>query len=865
MSRSRDIHLLFAVLLATGACAGLPAPPTPPRPAPDFQVEAEDGQARFRREEWFFKRRQGPDGEVPVDAFARELANWRAWSPSHQSAPPAKDGGSPFSGRLWREMGPRNIAGRVLSVAVDPRNPDVVWAGSAGGGLYRSADFGHTWQQKGGDSLPSLWIGALALDPRNPDVLYMGTGDPNSNLHSFGGFGGLLKTTDGGETFLSLPIAEPAFFRTLVSAADSRLVLTAAKTGLYRSADAGGHFTRVLAGEIPDFAQDPKNPSRFVAVKSTTSVPHADSGLFESLDAGVTWHPLGAGLPPGIDWGRGAVAFPPPPSTALYLALDLVAGPLPSTLFRSADDGQTWSSQATDRHGGYGGMTSYGAHLYLPRDDSFLVQANGFSVLTSHDGGRNWTTPKGNWHLDTHGAAFPAGSVGAADRIVLATDGGVAVSTDGGATFARRDQGFPSVQFYSCAIGLKDGATLFGGTQDNWMNVYRGAPGGAWEFSFPPDVGDVGGLSVNPAAPDEISVATAYAFDVGYSADEGRTWTATRRHGIPADDFAGWAPRVVRSPQHPQRVALGAHRLLLSADGGQSWSAILIRPIDPALTIVDTAFSPAHDAEVWTLWSDGKVFVSEDGGASWNERSPPPAATGARPGTRISAGPLAGSAYAVLGGTTGARLFRTRDAGATWQDASGGLPDVALNAVLADPRTAGRLVVATDAGVATSGDDGATWQDASGDLPNALVFDLCLDPASGRLAAATYGRGMWELKAAPPCVADATTLCLNGNRFEVKAAWTTPAGASGAGQARPLTADTGSFYFFDQANVEVVIKVIDGCALNQSFWVFAGGLTDVRTTLTVRDTATGRTRTYTNPQKTAFQPIQDTSAFLTCP
>src|SRR4051812_16618942 len=355
MNRSRDILFLLIALLAGGACAELS--PARPRPAPDFEVQAEDGQSRSRREEWFFKRRQDSDGAVPVDAFAREIAAWKAWSASH----PAKDGGSPFSGRLWQEMGPRNIAGRVLSVAVDPRNPDVLWAGSAGGGLYRSADFGQTWRQMGGDLLPSLWIGALALDPKNPDVLYMGTGDPNSNLHSFGGFGGLLKTTDGGETFQSLPIAESAFFRTVVSAADSRLVLTAAKTGLYRSADAGGHFTRVLAGEIPDFAQDPKNASRFVAVKSTTSVAHADSGLFESLDAGVTWHLLGAGLPPGIDWGRGAVAFPAPPSTALYLALDLVAGSLPSTLFRSADDGQTWTSLATDRRSGYGGMTSYGA------------------------------------------------------------------------------------------------------------------------------------------------------------------------------------------------------------------------------------------------------------------------------------------------------------------------------------------------------------------------------------------------------------------------------------------------------------------------------------------------------------------------
>ena len=171
--------------------------------------------------------------------------------------------------------------------------------------------------------------------------------------------------------------------------------------------------------------------------------------------------------------------------------------------------------------------------------------------------------------------------------------------------------------------------------------------------------------------------------------------------------------------------------------------------------------------------------------------------------------------------------------------------------------------MATDAGVAFSQDDGATWQDASGALPNAVVLDLCLDPASGRLAAATYGRGLWELKSPPPCQPDATTLCLNDNRFEVKATWATTT-SSGIGQARPLTADTGYFWFFDPANVEIVIKVLRGCGVNGNYWVFAGGLTNVQTVLTVRDTLTGSVKTYTNPQGRAFQPIQDIDAFATC-
>jgi hypothetical protein len=114
------------------------------------------------------------------------------------------------------------------------------------------------------------------------------------------------------------------------------------------------------------------------------------------------------------------------------------------------------------------------------------------------------------------------------------------------------------------------------------------------------------------------------------------------------------------------------------------------------------------------------------------------------------------------------------------------------------------------------------------------------------------------------CTANATTLCLNGGRFSVQAQWTSGDGNSGAGQAASLTGDTGYFWFFTPSNVELVVKVVDGCVVNASHWVFAGGLTNVAVVLTVTDTQTGTIRVYQNPQGTPFQPIQDTSAFA-CP
>lgn len=118
---------------------------------------------------------------------------------------------------------------------------------------------------------------------------------------------------------------------------------------------------------------------------------------------------------------------------------------------------------------------------------------------------------------------------------------------------------------------------------------------------------------------------------------------------------------------------------------------------------------------------------------------------------------------------------------------------------------------------------------------------------------------------APPCTADSRTLCLNGDRFKVTANWQRANGEAGSGSAVELTGDTGYFWFFNPANVEMIVKVLTGCPQNGNYWVFAGGLTNVAVDLRVEDTQTGAVRTYANPQRTPFQPLQDTAAFTTCP
>ncbi|HXO19139.1 MAG TPA: hypothetical protein VOA87_04355 [Thermoanaerobaculia bacterium] len=143
-----------------------------------------------------------------------------------------------------------------------------------------------------------------------------------------------------------------------------------------------------------------------------------------------------------------------------------------------------------------------------------------------------------------------------------------------------------------------------------------------------------------------------------------------------------------------------------------------------------------------------------------------------------------------------------------------------------------------------------------------------LNPAFASLQAGDFEvvKLGWQPPPAPmPCLPGDTRLCLGASRFQVETAWTTAARATGAGHAAPLTADTGTFWFFEPGNLELVVKILDACGANGRFWVFAGGLTNVEVTITVTDTLTRAVRRYHNPQGTPFRPLQDIGAFATCP
>ncbi len=175
-----------------------------------------------------------------------------------------------------------------------------------------------------------------------------------------------------------------------------------------------------------------------------------------------------------------------------------------------------------------------------------------------------------------------------------------------------------------------------------------------------------------------------------------------------------------------------------------------------------------------------------------------------------------------------------------------------------------RLYAGTSGGVFKSTNGGESWTAMNAGLTNTSVTALVIDPSMPTKIYAGTEDGVYDyLAIEPPCVSDSTTLCLSGGRFKVTTQWA--AGQSDSGQAVALTGgDTGYFTFFDPGNVEVVVKVLNGCNSNGSFWIFAGGLTDVSVVMTVTDIQTGTVKSYSNTQGTRFRPIQDTTTFATC-
>jgi hypothetical protein len=365
---------------------------------------------------------------------------------------------------------------------------------------------------------------------------------------------------------------------------------------------------------------------------------------------------------------------------------------------------------------------------------------------------------------------------------------------------------------------------------------------------------DILAMAIDPSTPSTLYAGTVSLSDfpdsLFKSTDGGANWTESL-HGH--DVYA-----LAIDPSAPATVYAGTgdEGVLKSTDGGVSWNPVSAGAVDqPGPYVAALAIDPTAPSTIYAS-TGAAVFRSTDGGGNW---------TKSLHGNAVDSFAIDPSAPATIYAGSANGVLKSTDTGVNWSQVNAGLTSASVSGIAIDPSTPATIYAGTlDAGVFRSTDAGGSWTPINAGLGNLAVNALAIDPSRPTRLYAGTGGGVYELDHGP-CVPGPTTLCLSGSRFQVTTVWTTATGQSGAGQAVALAGgDTGYFTFFDSANVEVAVKILNGCASNGSFWTFAGGLTNLGVVMTVTDSLPGTVKTYTNSAGTPFRPIQDTGAFETC-
>lgn len=665
----------------------------------------------------------------------------------------------PAIGGKWQPLGPTNIGGRIVSVAVDPRHRDTIYAAAASGGLWRSTDAGRTfaaaWPDTGTQSM-----GAVAIS--RAGTIFAGTGEPNPGGGSITYEGtGLYVSTNGGRGWrvtglrdsgaISAITIDPRNPRRIFVAAAGSLYNGGGDRGVYRSLDGGGSWSRVLAGAneftgATEVMFDPANRDRMYAVlwdhrrvPEKRSYGGVGSGVYRSTDGGSSWQRLDSLVAPGPAVGRIGIGVAP---GKLYAILSKGSGGSGSFdgFLTSADGGDSWS-RLPDNADLASSQSSYAwwfGKIWVDPARVDHVHVAGVSLLTTQDGGQTWTADGSSIHADQHAMVWDPRYP---DRVYLGNDGGIYRSDSGGDGSWVKAEYQPYMQFYSAAITPQDTTRYSGGAQDNGSLRSWGSPAGFNEYLG----GDGEENQIDPVDKRNVFACFQYG-NCSRSTDGGDTMTDFS--DLIVSDRRNWFTPLEFDPVNSKILYTGGNRLNRSTDGGVSWSAISPdlsggpgQDNYPFGTI--TTIAAARDGRtIYVGTDDGRLWVTRDVGTTWSlirngglwiSRIAVSAADPARVWVTLSGYRTGSSAPYVLA---------SGDAGASWSDLTGNLPQAPVNDVV---RGFGRILyVATDQGVFVSYDGGPRWYRLGRGLPMVPVDDIEYDGHNHRLVAATFGRGLFQ-------------------------------------------------------------------------------------------------------------------------
>jgi photosystem II stability/assembly factor-like uncharacterized protein len=679
----------------------------------------------------------------------------------------------------WRNVGPFR-GGRTRAVSGAASQPNVFYAGAVNGGVWKTNDFGRTWQPIF-DSEPTGSIGAIEVAPSDPRTVYVASGE---GLHrpdlSVGD--GIYKSIDGGVTWTHLGLRDgQQISQIAIDPRDpNRLFVAVAghpygpnpERGVYRSTDGGQTFQKGLykndnigAGDVKI---DPSDPNIVYATLwearegpwENAEWSGTDGGVFKSTDGGQTWQPLAGGLPNGIVQAYVAIARSDP--KRLFA---VVSTRNKNDFYRSSDAGATWSTVTTDsRPKGRIGGGDLPVPMIDPQNPNVVYIA---STVTwkSTDGGVTWSAFRGAPGGDDYQNIWI--NPNDPNIIVLTSDQGAIVSANGGQTWSSW-YNQPTAQLYHVNADNAFPYRLCSGQQESG-SVCIASRGNDGEITFR-DWHPVAAEEYGYVVPDPLDTDTVFGGKL--TRYDRRTTQGQNIMPVPlsSPDFRVIRTQpVVFSPIDPHLLYFAANTIWTTRDGGQSWKQIspdLTRKTwevpatvgifrsDPSAqpkqrgVIYALAPSPLDINRIWAGTDDGLIWLTTDGGAHWNNITPPQLSAWQKVSVIEASHSDPQTAYAAINtlrlDDLRPHIYRSRDSGKTWIETNNGIPDNEnVNAVREDPRRKGLLFAGTERAVYVSFDDGDHWQSLRLNMPATSIRDLTIK--ENDLAVATHGRGFWIL------------------------------------------------------------------------------------------------------------------------
>jgi len=713
-------------------------------------------------------------------------------------------------GDPWTEIGPNPIpngqvvagtqlpvSGRTISIAVHPTNPDLVYVGTAQGGLYRSSNGGTTWTPLMDGAL-SLAIDTIEIAPSQPDTIFVGTGEAGFSADSFFGVGlyRIDNASSANPTIVG-PIASSQFVGRSVSGiavhpTDPNIIFvtsasgvggiggggnsTLSARGVFRSTDAlsaAPTFTKLtITGPAAqdrafiDIVMDPGDPNLVLATLAD-SFSLAEGGVYRSTNALAATPTFVRTFTAGTGTSNSRTELALHRSGGGVVTVYAASGTSGGTVQRSIDGGATWTQQIDNNF--CTPQCFYDIAIDVDPTNADTVYLGGSPTLAfgrSVNGGTTFTNnaaTAGGLHADSHAIAVAPSQP---STIYFGSDGGIYRSTNGGTTWTSLNNStFRATQFMSLAVHPTDPNFTIGGTQDNGTNFFR--PDATW---FRADFGDGGYAAIDQNATDTANVRMYHTYfnqtnAMGYArvttsagATEGN-WTlfgcgfgGSTANGMTctASAILFYAP-LETGPGNPNTLYFGSDVLYRSSNGGTNVTKVSQEPIQSGVAISAIGIAPQNDNVRIVGQSNGNLFGTSTGSSTLVNLD----AGNAVPNAFIARAAIdpsnADTAYVTLSRFGVSSIWKTTNlsnAAPTWQPADGTganvVPQVPVSAFLIDPDDSNVLYAGTDIGVYVSNDGGTNWVPFGSGLPRVAVFDIA-KTAGGLIRIATHGRGMWQI------------------------------------------------------------------------------------------------------------------------